>query len=443
MQVTELKKDGLDFHVRVTIPSATISDEIHKELVNLTKKVRISGFRAGKIPLSIITKKYGESVRNDIIGQQINKSVTDLVKQDQLKLAISPDVDGIIDEANSDLQFTVKFELIPIITIPHFNEILIEKPILNINDQDIDKRLDVLVQSTKLYEQETSEGAVLGDQVTLSAVGCIDSNPFDGGKLENYKLVLGSKAFIDNFEEQLIGSKAGDNLTVKVTFPANYHVPQLATKPAEFNVNIIAVHTRSIPAINDDFAKKFGCDNVEKLREKLSTELKSDIEEQVHSLLKMRLFNKLEYMLSFDAPPSLVDREYQFLSTKSSDDSNNDSDNLTNNPIETEAYYRRLSLRRVRIGLLLSEYARSKNLTVTQDDVRAAIIQQMQRVPSQAKALMEFYQKNRQAVEALHGPILEEKAVRHIFEHELSFTEKTYSLDELEELLDQDHDISS
>ncbi|WP_316353056.1 trigger factor [Candidatus Trichorickettsia mobilis] len=439
MQVTELKKDALDFHVRIIIPSTTITDEINKEFADLAKKAKMPGFRAGKIPQNIIKQKYGASVRSDVIRHQINQTVHDLIAKDKLNLATDPTIDDSITEEDKNLEFTVKFELMPEIVLPNFKEISIERPTLEVKDQDIDQQLSELVQSAKVYAQETDKPATVGDQVTLSAIGYIDGVAFDGGKLENHKLVLGSKAFISGFEDQLIGSKTGDQVTVNVTFPEDYHAAGLAAKPAMFDVKVIVIHTAAIPEINDDFAKKFSCDTVEKLRDKIANDFKASMKEQIHTILKMRLFNKLEHILDFAAPTSLVDREYQFLKTKSA--YNITEDAITNTEdAKFEEYYQKLALRRVRIGLLLAEYARIKDLKITQDDIRKAVLQQIRQFPNQAKEVMEYYQKNRQAVEALRGPILEEKAVQHIFEHELSIIEKAYFLEELESLLDQEND---
>ncbi|WPY01201.1 Trigger factor [Candidatus Trichorickettsia mobilis] len=439
MQVTELKKDGLDFHIRVVIPSTTITDEINKEFADLAKKAKMPGFRAGKIPLNIIKQKYGASVRSDIIRHKINQTIHDLIEKDKLNLAIDPTIIDSITEEDKNLEFTVKFELMPEIALPNFKEISIERPTLEVKDQDIDQQLSELVQSAKVYAQETDKPAAIGDQVTISAVGYIDGVAFDGGKLENHKLVLGSKAFISGFEDQLIGSKAGDQVAVNVTFPEDYHSAGLAAKPAMFDVKVMAIHTAATPEINEDFAKKFSCDTVEKLRDKIADDLKARMKEQIHTILKMRLFNKLEHILNFAAPASLVDREYQFLKTKSAYNTTEDAITDTEDA-KLEEYYQKLALRRVRIGLLLAEYARIKDLKINQDDIRKAILQQIRQFPNQAKEVMEYYQKNRQAVEALHGPILEEKAVQHIFEHELSMIEKAYFLEELESLLDQEND---
>ena len=436
MQITELKNEGLDFEVRVVIPADKIFDEIQKELTHLTKKVRIDGFRFGKVPLSIVNKKYGASVKSDVLQHQVKHSIEKVIKDNNLNIATDPKIENFKSEDEKDLEFTLKFELMPKITMPDFKQISLEKPFLKVSDADINDHIERLVEFSKEYTKESKAKAAKGDQVTIDAIGYVDNKAFEGGKLDNYKLVLGSKTFIDTFEDQLIGSKVNDELTVKVTFPDNYQQKDLASKPAEFKVVVKAVHKAEVPKIDDELAKKFNCENVEKLRAQIAKNIESTFDESINTLMKMRLFDQLESTLKFDVPESLVEREYQILKTQIAREEGESLPVKGKKEKDLEEYYKKLSLRRVRIGLMLAEYVKEKALRIEQNDLKDAVMAQARSFPGQEKSVIEFYQKNSNALESLKGSILEEKAVKHIFDNQVNISKKQYNKKDLEEFLE-------
>lgn len=436
MQITELKNEGLDFEVKVIIPADKIINEIQKELTNLTKKVKVDGFRFGKVPLSIINKKYGASVKSDVVQHQVRHSIEQVIKDNNLNIATDPKIEGFKSEDGKDLEFTLKFELMPKISIPDLKKISLEKPFLKVSDADIDSHIEKLIEFSKEYTKESKAKPARGDQVTIDAIGYVDNKAFEGGKLDNYKLVLGSKTFIDTFEDQLIGSKAGDELTVKVTFPDDYQQKDLAGKPAEFKVVVKAVHKAEMPKIDDEFAKKFNCETVEKLRDQISKNIASIFAEPIHTLMKMRLFDQLENILKFDVPESLTDREYQILKSQVEQEEGGSLPIKGKKEKDLNEYYKSLSLRRVRIGLMLAEYVKEKALRIEQNDLRDAVMAQARNFPGQEKSVVEFYQKNTNALESLKGTILEEKAVKHIFDNEIKIIEKEYNKKALEKFLE-------
>lgn len=436
MNIAELKNDKTEFHAKVTIPVNYITKEIDQELKDIAKTAKMDGFRVGKVPTHVLKKKYASSIRADIVRKKINSTIDELIKKNNLNIAMEPAIEDLENEDDKDLAFTLKFELLPEITLPEFKKIAIEKPVMEVTEKDINKQIDRIVEFSKTYEKESKSKAVSGDQLTIDAIGYVDGKAFKGGKLEGHKLVLGSNTFIPGFEDQLIGSKAGDDVTVKVTFPEEYHAKDLAGKASEFKVQVKAVHKASAPKIDDEFAKKFKCDTVEKLKEQIRENLSASYEEPIHILMKMNLFDKLEDMLKFEVPKSLIEREVSILEKQS--DQFADHDLSKKSDKEKTEYFEKLAARRVRIGLVLAEYVKQKNLKITEDDVRQAIIAQARNYPGQEQQVIEFYQKDRQALEALKGPILEEKGVKEIFDHEIVINEKTYSKDKLEALLEKE-----
>ena len=436
MKIAELKNDKNEFHTKITFPAKEVNSEIDKELKNIAKTAKMDGFRVGKVPAHILKKKYASSIRADIVRKKINSSIDEIIKKNNLNIAMDPAIEDIKNEDDKELEFTLKFELLPEIKLPEFKKISVEKPILKVTDKDIDDQIDRMASFSKTFDKESKGKSDSGDQLTIDAIGYVDGKAFDGGKLDAHKLVLGSNAFIPGFEDQLIGKKSGDDVTVKVTFPKEYHSKDLAGKHSEFKVQIKAIHKANAPKIDDEFAKKFKCDTVSKLKAQIKENFSTSYEEPINVLMKMDLFDKLEAMLKFDLPKSLIKREVSVLEKQSEQFA--DSEINKKSDKEKTSYFETLASRRVRIGLMLAEYVKQKNLQITEEDVRQAIIEQAKSYPGQEQEVIEFYQKDRQALESLKGPILEEKGIKDIFANEIILNEKTYSKDKLEKLLEKE-----
>ncbi|CAN0586055.1 unnamed protein product, partial [Ectocarpus sp. 12 AP-2014] len=227
MNIAELKNDKTEFHAKVTIPVNSITGEIDQELKGIAKTAKMDGFRVGKVPTHILKKKYASSIRADIVRKKINSTIDELIKKNNLNIAMDPAIEDLENEDDKDLAFTLKFELLPEIKLPEFKKIAIEKPVMEVSEKDINEQINRIAEFSKTYEKESKGKAVSGDQLTIDAVGYVDGKAFEGGKLEGHKLVLGSNTFIPGFEEQLIGSKVGDDVKVKVTFPEEYHAENL------------------------------------------------------------------------------------------------------------------------------------------------------------------------------------------------------------------------
>ncbi|WP_417904985.1 trigger factor [Candidatus Tisiphia endosymbiont of Micropterix aruncella] len=440
MQVTELKNEGLDFEVKVVLPSSKIANEVQKELASLAKKVKLDGFRVGKVPISIVNKKYKQSVRSDVVNHEINHAVQHVIKDHKLKTVGDPQLENLRNEENEDIEFTLKFELLPDIELPNFKKMKITHPKLVIKEDDVNKQIDKLASISKIYNKESKGKVKKGQEVTIDAIGYVNNEAFEGGKVTDYKLVIGSGAFIEGFEDQLIGTKTGDEVEVNVKFPEDYHMEQVAGQPAKFIVQVKAVHSADEVVVDDEFAKKFNCETLEELRDNISKSIENEYSESIRTLMKMSLFDQLEKLLTFNVPKSLIDQEISIL--KSQTERNSDSDSIFKDKSEAEIseYYNKLVLRRVRIGLMLSEYMKIKNLHIEQKDLVSAIMAQARKFPGQETAIFDFYKKNPNALEHLKGPLLEEKTVQHIFDNEVILEEKNYTKEKLEEFLAQEED---
>ena len=439
MKITQLKSDKTEYHVKAIIYEKEITKLIDDKLDKIAKTAKMNGFRVGKVPTEILKKK-SPSIRIDITRNKINIIIDDIIKKNNLNIVTAPAIEDLINEEGKDLEFTLKFELLPEITLPEFKKISIEKPKFDISKKDIDDQIKKLADFSKTYDEKSKTKAKEGDHVTIDAVGYIDGKAFDGGKLDAHKLVLGGKSFIPGFEDQLIGCKTGDNITVKVTLPKDYHAENLAAKPSEFKVKVIAVHKEQVVKIDNKFAKRFNCDTVAKLKQQVLKNIESSYDEPIHVMMKMKLFDTLENMLKFNVPKSLLEREKDTLKKETTQVGYEAPSIKGKSDREKEAYFNKLASRRVRIALMLAEYVKKNNLQIQEDDIREAIIATAKNYPGQEKEVIEFYQKDRGALESLKGLILEEKAVREIFDKEVILSEKTYSKDKLEKLLEKETD---
>ncbi|AAU04284.1 trigger factor [Rickettsia typhi] len=436
MGIIVLKNEGLNFHARISTPLSEIDYDIQKELLDLTKKVKVAGFRVGKVPISIVKKKYGISIRNDIIEKRINNLVNHVIKEYNLNIIGRPKIEELQNEPDKALEFTVKIELLPKITIPDLKKISLDRPKLAVNSKDVEAQLEKLAALTKCYTKESKTKIKDGDQVTIDAIGYIKDRAFDEGKLNDFKVIIGSNTLIPGFEQQLIGSKTGSKVDVNVTFPENYHARNLSGKDAHFVVQIKAVHTAEPTVIDEEFAKKFQSNSLEELRTHFAKQIENESEEAINTIMKMNLFDKLEKLLDFDVPESLLEQEKNIL--KSETDKNKHDGSLLNGKSSKEIieYYNKLALRRVRIGLLLAEYAKFKNLQLEPDDLKKVIMQQARNFPGQENMIFDFYKNNPRAIEGLRGPALEDKTVQYIFNNEIQLKEKRYSKEELEKYLE-------
>jgi trigger factor len=437
MQFTELPSKGLERFFKVIIDAKKISSQVNIELQRLIKTIAMPGFRVGKAPMSVVQKKYGDAVRSDILSKEIQSSIETIVKDYKLDIATRPSIEDIKNEAPHDVEFTVKFEVMPHVTLPNLQEIKLTRPKLKVTKNDVNQKLQAMLDRHVEFTSSPSTKAKKGHQVVIDFVGSIDGEKFKGGAAENHKLILGSKSFIEGFEDQLIGKKSGDEVIVSVTFPQDYHAPNLAGKNAEFKVTIHDVCTPKTLELDDDFAKKMHRKDLDDLRESVEKSITESYDTQIYTILKMQLFDNLEKMLKFEIPSSLAEREYRALKQQSERLEDHET---SHTEADLDKYYRRVSTRRVKIGLMLSEYVKTHSITLEQQDLERAVMQETLGFPGQEIAIIDYYKNNKAALESLSGRALEDKAVRMIMANDIVITDKLYSSEEIEKLIQEEND---
>ncbi|GJE69380.1 trigger factor [Methylorubrum podarium] len=428
MQVTETTSEGLKREFQVLLPATELEDRLNTELSNIKGKVQIKGFRPGKVPVAHLRKVYGKSVMADVLQNAVNEANQQIVADKGLRLALEPQIEFPKDEeqtiieraldAKGDLAFKVKLEVLPSFELADLSDVSIKKLVLKPSDEEINETLERMAKDSRSFEpREEGAEAQSGDRVTIDFVGRIDGTEFEGGKGEDVDLELGSNTFIPGFEDQLVGAKVGDTRLVKVAFPADYQAEQLAGQDAEFDVTVKAVAAPGETKIDDELAKRFGMDDLEKLKEAVSKAVGADYEAQSRRKLKKELLDALDGKYAFDLPPSLVHQEFAAVWAQVEQDLKNRGKTFEDEGTTEEASqaeYRKIAERRVRLGLVLAQVGETADIKVSDDEVNQALFARIRQFPGQEKQVYDFYRNNPQALAELRAPLFEEKVVDHV-----------------------------
>jgi trigger factor len=442
MQVTETVADGLKHEFQISVPAADLDAKADARLVDLKDKVRINGFRPGKVPVSHLKKVYGRSVMAETVEQTIRDTNTQIFTERGFRLATEPKVTMPTEEkavediltGKSDLNYTVSIEVVPAIQLADFKTFTVEKPIVEVTDAEVDEAIKRIAEQNRPFAAK-SEGAKAenGDRVTISFKGTIDGTPFDGGTAENIQVTVGTGQFIPGFEEQLLGMAAGETRNLKVSFPKNYASEKLAGQPAEFETTATLIEAPQEPEINDEFAKTLGLESLDKLKEAARERLIAEFAGATRQRVKRMLLDRLDESHRFEAPPSLVEEEFKLMwsSIKAEMESNGKTfadEDTTEEASEQE--YRKIADRRVRLGLVLSEIGEKNKITVTEDEVSRAVIERARQMPGREKEVWDYYRNNTNALAQLRAPIYEDKVVDFILEL-ANVTEKKVTREDL------------
>lgn len=442
MQVKETVADGLKHEFQVSLPAAEIEAKIDARLVDLKDKVRLNGFRPGKVPLAHLKKVYGRSVGAETVEQLIRDTNAQIFTERGFRLATEPkvtmptetkEIEDVIS-GKSDLNYTVAIEVVPAIQLADFKSFNVEKPVAEVTEADIDEAIKRIADQNRPFEAK-GEGAKAenGDRVTVSFKGTIDGTAFDGGTAQDIQVVIGSGSFIPGFEDQLVGIGEGETRTVKVSFPTNYGAANLAGKAAEFETTASKVEAPKDAVIDDEFAKSLGLESLDKLKEIMRERLTQEFAGATRQRVKRMLLDRLDEAHRFDPPPSLVEEEFNLMwnSIKAEMESSGRSfadENTTEEAAREE--YRKIADRRVRLGLVLSEIGDKNKITVTDDEVSRAVVERARQMPGREKEVWDFYRKNPSALAQLRAPIYEDKVVDFILEL-ANVTDKKVTREEL------------
>lgn len=437
MQLTERRSEGLLRVYDVTVPASELQQQLNAKIAEVQPRVRINGFRPGKVPVSHIRKLYGPSMMQDIINETVQKSTKESLDKVNARPASEPSLDLKSDinqvvAGQSDLQFELSLEIMPDFEPVDLKTISITRPTTAVSDEQVDEALTELARQNRGFEAKDGAAAE-GDAVVIDFVGRIDGEAFQGGSANDAQVVIGSKQFIPGFEEQLIGAKAGDERTLDVVFPEDYPVDTLKGKAAAFETKVKQVRAPRAGDPDDAWASELGFDSLNALKDAIKQRIESDHSQQSRTKAKRALFDQLDAKHSFELPPRMVEAEFNQIWRQIEQDKAQgrlDPSDADKSEDDLRKEYRAIAERRVRLGLLLAEIGRRHKIEVSDQEVAQAISVQARNFPGQERQIFEAYQRNPQLVAQIRAPIYEEKVVDYVLEL-VNVANKAVTRDEL------------
>jgi trigger factor len=417
MQVKELSADGLKREYQVVVAAQDIEQRVARRLQELSRTVRMAGFRPGKVPVTLLKKQYGRSVMGEILEQAVNEGSQAAISQNELRPALRPKIEVTSFDEGKDLEFSIAVELLPEVPKVDLKGIALTRQTAPVTEAEVEKALGNFAKRLQQFEALAEpRPSQAGDRVTIDFVGRKDGEPFEGGSADDFPLVLGSGAMVPGFEDQLIGVEPGQEVELEVTFPADYPRPDLAGQPAVFTVKVKAVEAPLPIELTDELAKSQGFDDLAALTERMRTSMAAEFGRMARARIKRALLDHLAETVPFGVPAGMVDLEFEAIWKQIEAELKRDPEAAAKPEEELRAEYRAIAERRVRLGLLLSDIGQANEIKVEQAELNAALIEQVRRYPGQEKQVLDFFQKNPQAVEQLRAPIYEDKVVDFILE---------------------------
>ena len=468
MEITQTQSAGLTREFKVVVAAKDIEEKLNIRLAEVQGMVNLPGFRPGKVPLTLVKKRFGASVMGEVLEQVVQDSSSQALAENNVRPAMQPQIEIEKFDEGADLEYKLKVEVMPEIVPVDFSTIEVERETAEIAEDEIEQAMSRIAEQNQQTKPVEKKRAVKsGDVVVIDFTGKLEGKDDDRLKGEGARLTLGSNTFIAGFEDQLVGAKPGDTREVKVTFPEEYGNAELAGKEAVFTVEVKELHEPIPVEMNDEFAKSLGFDDLEGVKAAIRQQIEGEYKQAARTRVKRRLLDKLAESHSFEVPQGMLDAEYETIVRQIAGadhdhahdhdhdhdhghDHDHDHDHAHDHDHghhkhavdeklndEEKAEYRTIAERRVRLGLLLSEVGRLNNIDVSDEEVQRAMIQEASRYPGQERQVVEFYRGNPQALANLRAPLFEEKIIDFILEM-AKVSERTVTAEELFKPIDED-----
>ncbi len=439
MQVKETQNDGLKRGYQMTLPAADLAKMVDEKLKEAQPEVEMKGFRKGKVPMAMLKKQFGPRVMGDAMQDSIDGALRAHLETTGDRPAVQPKIemqDGENWKEGDDVVVNVAYEVLPVIPEVDLSKLNLERLVVKAEDAAVTEALENLAKNAKSYEdKKKGSKAAKDDQIVIDFKGSVDGELFDGGSAEDYPLVLGSGSFIPGFEDQLIGAKAGDEVEVKVQFPADYGHPALAGKDAVFATTVKAIKKPVDAKLDDELAKRFGAESLDKLKENIAERLEAEYKGASRAVMKRAVLDQLDGQVDFALPEILVEAEAAQIAHQLYHEEHPDDHGHHHGEIEPTEEHKKLAERRVRLGLLLAEIGQKADVKVSDQEFTQAVMMQARQYPGQERAFFEFIQQNPQAQQQLRAPIFEDKVIDHIAE-QAKVADKTVSKEDLEKAVE-------
>ncbi|EKE72765.1 trigger factor [Celeribacter baekdonensis] len=437
MQVTETLNEGLKRGYQITITAAELDAKVNAKLKESQPEIEMKGFRKGKVPMALLKKQFGPRVLGEAMQDAVDGAMNEHFEASGDRPALQPDVKMDAGEEwkeGDDVVVTMTYEALPEIAETDLSGVKLEKLVVKASDKEVDDALANLAKTAQNFAAKDG-AAEDGDQVVIDFLGKVDGEPFEGGAAEDYPLTLGSGSFIPGFEEQLVGTKAGEEKNVEVNFPEEYGAENLAGKAAVFECKIKEVKAPADAEIDDELAKKFGVEDLATLKGQIAERLEAEYAGAARAVMKRGLLDQLDSLVSFDLPPSLVEAEAKQIAHQLWHEENPDVHGHDHPEVEVTEEHTTLAVRRVRLGLLLADIGQKQELQVSDAEFTQAVMTQARQYPGQERQFFEFVQQNPQMRQQIQAPLFEDKVVDWIAE-QADVTEKEISKEELEKAVE-------
>lgn len=436
MQIVETTNEGLKRSYSVKIAAKDIAARIDGEVAKIAPQVQMPGFRPGKVPANLVKKMHGPQLHQEALNTSVREAVDKVIGDNQLRPAMQPSIalgEGYAE--GKDAELTVELEVLPTIPTPQIDGLKLDKLVVPVSDAEVQEQLERLASNAKSFvDAKKGKKAETGDQLIIDFLGKLDGVPFDGGKAEDAALEIGSGRFIPGFEEQLVGAKEGDEKQIKVTFPADYQAADLAGKEATFDITVKSVKVPGESKIDDEFAKSLGLTSLEQLSGLLRGQLEQETAGLTRTQMKRALLDVLAAGHDFDVPPTMVEAEFEQIWAQLNQEAQNEEDPAAAlAEIEAEKEdYRAIAVRRVRLGLLLSEIGQANGVEVSSQEMNIVMQQAAQQYRAEDRQrFMEYISQDPLAAAQLRAPLYEDKVVDFLFD-KAEVTEKTVTKEELQ-----------
>jgi trigger factor len=432
MAVKEVKNKGLEREYHFTVGADIVQKEMDARLEKHAKTMKVPGFRPGKVPLKVVKERIGKELLGEVLEAVVNKTSGDLFKEKGFRPALQPKIEITSFDEGKDLEYKAEFEIFPEVPEIKWEKISLEAWKTTAADKEVDEGIERIVKNQKNFEPiKKSRAAKEGDTVIMDFIGSIDGVEFEGGKAEDFRIEIGSGGLIPGFEDQLVGAKKEQELTVKVTFPKHYGAAALAGKDAEFAVKVKDILEPVAAELNEELASKLGFETLEELRKAVAEQIQKGYDELTDSKLRRELFDYLDEKYGFELPEGMVKLEFDSLWNRVEQNRKDNPDAYKDKPEKKHREkMQKMAERRVRLGIILAETAREQKIQVRDEDLQRAVYSEALRYPGQERQVIEFYKKNPRALEDLKGPIIEDRTVEWVME-QIKRTEKDVKPDVL------------
>ncbi len=439
MKVKETKNEGLKRAYSITVPASDLDAKVEEKLREAQPEIEMKGFRKGKVPLALLRKQFGPRLLGEALQETIDAAMNAHFEESGDRPAMQPEVRMTNEDwqEGQDVEIAISYENLPEIPDVDLSKIKLEKLVVKADDAEVEDALKRLAEDAPDFkDRKKGSKAREGDQVVIDFVGRVDGEAFEGGSAEDYPLVLGSGSFIPGFEEQLIGAKAGDKVDVKVTFPENYGAQNLAGKEAVFECTVKAVKEPAPATIDDEFAKKYGAEDLAALKAQIAERLEAEYQQAARAVMKRQLLDQLDEMVKVDLPENLVEAEARQIAHQLWHEEHPEEHGHDHGEIEVTDEHRKLAERRVRLGLVLAEIGKKAEIEVSDAELTQAVMNQARQYPGQEREFFEFVQKNPEVRQQIQAPLFEDKVVDYIVE-QAKPKEKKVSKADLEKALEK------